>query len=382
MSITVREILKMEPFTSCQLIAGEGGLSNIVKYTTTMEMPDIRTWLNQDLLLITTGYAIRNNPGALVKLVEDLADVGCAGLLIKKEYIGYVPQKAISLSNRLNIPLIIFPDHLPFNALFVPLMKAISQDQNAQIQNSRLFMDMIAAHSMDSQALPLRAEALGWPKPPLRVIILELEEQTEITEQIHEAVSGQLSALHAGSLTMFSGHSLTLLVSSGNSTEGLTTCLEEIIETIRTRFSLTARAGISAPVTTYSQIRQAYADAKDALQIGKILKKESFLHAIEDCRLEQSFFQFRGNTQLKEYLQTTLGAVAAYDRENGTELMKTLQELIGCMGVKTKTAEKLFLHRNTLQYRIHKIEELTGMNLSDSETLLRLAMMLKIKPFL
>ena len=60
MSITVREILKMEPFTSCRLVSGEGGLSNIVKYTTTMEMPDIRTWLNRDLLLITTGYAIRS----------------------------------------------------------------------------------------------------------------------------------------------------------------------------------------------------------------------------------------------------------------------------------------------------------------------------------
>ncbi|MBQ8564058.1 MAG: PucR family transcriptional regulator ligand-binding domain-containing protein, partial [Firmicutes bacterium] len=179
MSITVREILQMEPFTSCRLIAGEGGLSNIVKYTTTMEMPDIRTWLNQDLLLITTGYAIKNNPGALIKLISDLADAGCAGLLIKKEYIGYVPQQAITLSNRLNIPVIIFPDHLPFNALFVPLMKAISQDQNTQLQNSRLFMDLIAGEAPDAQSLQLRTEALNWPEPPLRVIILELEGQAE-----------------------------------------------------------------------------------------------------------------------------------------------------------------------------------------------------------
>ena len=113
MSITVREILKMEPFTSCQLIAGEGGLSNIVKYTTTMEMPDIRTWLNQDLLLITTGYAIRNNPGALVKLVEDLADVGCAGLLIKKEYIGYVPQNAHTGESGLNVMETVLSGRVP-----------------------------------------------------------------------------------------------------------------------------------------------------------------------------------------------------------------------------------------------------------------------------
>jgi DNA-binding PucR family transcriptional regulator len=52
------------------------------------------------------------------------------------------------------------------------------------------------------------------------------------------------------------------------------------------------------------------------------------------------------------------------------------------MGVRTKTADALYLHRNTLLHRIQKIEQLTGRDLSRSKELTDLALALRMRPFI
>ena len=52
------------------------------------------------------------------------------------------------------------------------------------------------------------------------------------------------------------------------------------------------------------------------------------------------------------------------------------------MGVRSKTAQALFLHRNTLLLRIQRMEEITGCDLSRSETLLEMGMALRVRSML
>jgi Purine catabolism regulatory protein-like family/PucR C-terminal helix-turn-helix domain len=58
-----------------------------------------------------------------------------------------------------------------------------------------------------------------------------------------------------------------------------------------------------------------------------------------------------------------LGPLLAYDREHGTELIRTLEVFLGCSGSWTKAAEAMFVHVNSLRYRVRRIEELTGRDL-------------------
>ena len=62
-----------------------------------------------------------------------------------------------------------------------------------------------------------------------------------------------------------------------------------------------------------------------------------------------------------------LDPLRAYDREHGTELVRTLEVFLGCSGSWTKAAEVMFVHVNSLRYRIRRIEELTGRDLSTLE---------------
>jgi hypothetical protein len=69
----------------------------------------------------------------------------------------------------------------------------------------------------------------------------------------------------------------------------------------------------------------------------------------------------------RTYTQRVLGPVLEQDRRNRSDLIATLQEFLACSGSWSRTAEALHLHVNTVRYRIERVEQLTGRDLSRLE---------------
>ncbi|HWJ66439.1 MAG TPA: helix-turn-helix domain-containing protein [Nocardioides sp.] len=69
----------------------------------------------------------------------------------------------------------------------------------------------------------------------------------------------------------------------------------------------------------------------------------------------------------RTYAQRVLGHVLDHDERTGGDLVATLGEFLACSGSWTRTAESLHLHVNTVRYRIARVEELTGRDLSTLE---------------
>jgi hypothetical protein len=66
----------------------------------------------------------------------------------------------------------------------------------------------------------------------------------------------------------------------------------------------------------------------------------------------------------RTFADHVLGPIQDYDRRNDAGLMPTLQAYLDCGGSWSKAAERLHLHLNTVRYRISRVEELTGRDLS------------------
>jgi len=58
-----------------------------------------------------------------------------------------------------------------------------------------------------------------------------------------------------------------------------------------------------------------------------------------------------------------LSPLLDYDRDHGTELVRTLRVFLDCSGSWTKASDAMFVHVNSLRYRIRRVEELTGRDL-------------------
>jgi DNA-binding PucR family transcriptional regulator len=67
---------------------------------------------------------------------------------------------------------------------------------------------------------------------------------------------------------------------------------------------------------------------------------------------------------LRSFRDRLLGPLVAYDARHRAELLPTLREFLACSGSWNACAASMYVHVNTVRYRIRRIEELTGRDLS------------------
>ncbi len=84
--LTVREAMKTGGLSKCRRLAGEAGLDNAITCVDCMEVPNIEPWLRSGELLITTGYALRDDENAIPYLLETLTMGTAAALAIKTRF--------------------------------------------------------------------------------------------------------------------------------------------------------------------------------------------------------------------------------------------------------------------------------------------------------
>ena len=70
------------------------------------------------------------------------------------------------------------------------------------------------------------------------------------------------------------------------------------------------------------------------------------------------------SSMLRSFRERLLGPLLAYDDRHRAELLPTLREFLACSGSPNACAATMYVHVNTVRYRIRRIEELTGRDLS------------------
>jgi DNA-binding PucR family transcriptional regulator len=79
-----------------------------------------------------------------------------------------------------------------------------------------------------------------------------------------------------------------------------------------------------------------------------------------------------GSPEQAAYYRALLEPLRRYDREQGGDLLKTLAAYVRQGGNSTRTADALFMHRNSLRYRLARIQALTGLDPDEPEARLAL----------
>jgi sugar diacid utilization regulator len=81
--------------------------------------------------------------------------------------------------------------------------------------------------------------------------------------------------------------------------------------------------------------------------------------------------------ELQGFFDETVSPLVAYDDQYETELVRTLETFLDSDGSVANTAEKLFTHRHTIRYRLERVKELTGLDVSSTDGRERLSLGLK-----
>jgi purine catabolism regulator len=135
--------------------------------------------------------------------------------------------------------------------------------------------------------------------------------------------------------------------------------------------------GVSTPYKDIKNIAQL----RDESYLASLFTKRGIIYykSLDTIKL---LYPLKDDKEIQEYYSRTIKKLEDYDEINNSNLIKTLETYFRYNLRKGVVSEKLFIHVETLRYRLNKIEEITGYSINDSEGLFALQMGVKLRSLL
>ena len=197
--------------------------------------------------------------------------------------------------------------------------------------------------------------------------------------RLETLVHGQVGSFHAGVLIQARESEIVLFarLEPRQGIESARLIAEGIRRQASTEFPNDPLAiGIGRPVDALIGLRDSYREARQALSMARRLASPNALY-FGELNVYRLLFQLEHSPELESFCQETIGTLVEYDRAQGTDLVETLSAYFAHKGNLSQTAEALFVHRNTLLYRMERIREISGLDLDNPETRLSIQLALR-----
>ncbi|MBE6549372.1 MAG: PucR family transcriptional regulator [Ruminococcaceae bacterium] len=152
-----------------------------------------------------------------------------------------------------------------------------------------------------------------------------------------------------------------------------------IADTLSSEFYTKVSIGISTIVDNIKDLAKAYQEAQVALEVGKVFETEKNIISYENLGIGRLIYQLP-TTLCEMFLQEVFkkGSLDSLDRET----LMTIQCFFENNLNVSETSRKLFVHRNTLVYRLEKIRKLTGLDLREFEHAITFKVALMVRKYL
>lgn len=137
-------------------------------------------------------------------------------------------------------------------------------------------------------------------------------------------------------------------------------------------------AGVGRLLDDIAGLRLSAQQAIGAIELGQRIQAGESPFFYEEMGLYRLLADLRSSHEMDRFYEETLGALAAYDRQHHADLVHTLQVFFEHNANASQTSRALYVHRNTLNYRLQRIAEITGLDMEDPEARLAFQVALKI----
>ncbi len=389
MSYNLIDIYKYSDLSMCRLLTGSSGFSTPVTSCEWSGLHDGRIRGSKNCLMISKlKPSVLSDPGLCSKTVPALSAGGCSGLVLKNA-AEEIPKEMLEEAERLKFPVFTMPKDLSVNSLISSILRFVIQEASSQqfSVSESCFMDLISDNISTESEARQRAEYLKWIAPPFSLMLFDVRSFAQIAEDKTEAeilrFKEQVKACIESRLLEFSRSSLVhvqndsfLYLCRNTDRAALLEAAEGIRDQVKEDLDISLYIGISDPCKSYLDIAQANRQVLAARYIARN-RGIPIVH-IHDADLENALIWCGDKRSLADFSISKLRPILEYDRENGTNLIRTATVLAQNLGRRSETAEKLYIHRNTLNSRIKILEQICGTDLGEGPALLDLAFALKI----
>jgi len=176
-------------------------------------------------------------------------------------------------------------------------------------------------------------------------------------------------------------HDIVLVkeLAQGSDTKKIEKMAKTIADTLNSEFYAKVTIGIGTVVENIKELARSYKEAQVALEVGKVFDTEKNIISYENLGIGRLIYQLP-TTLCEMFLQEVFkdGSLDNLDRETLLTIQCFFENNLNV----SETSRKLFVHRNTLVYRLEKIRKLTGLDLREFDHAITFKVALMVKRYL
>lgn len=227
-------------------------------------------------------------------------------------------------------------------------------DRNNFFQN--LILDNLLLVDIYNRAKKLHIE----PVVPRAVFIIETK--TEKDSSVMELLKGMYSGQRGDYITAVDEKNVILIkaLENGDNYEECNHIAETIVDMMNTEAMLNVKVAFGTIVAELKDVSKSYKEAKMALDVGKIFYAEKKVSAYNTLGIGRLIYQLPINL-CHIFIKEIFGDEGPedFDEETLTTINKFFENNLNV----SETSRQLFVHRNTLVYRIEKLQKSTGLDI-------------------
>lgn len=136
--------------------------------------------------------------------------------------------------------------------------------------------------------------------------------------------------------------------------------------------------GIGRLTKQLADIKLSFYEAQEALRLTQAKEMKRKVYHFDDFTVHHFLKENVNEQEMQSFFSYTLGTLYDHDQKHNSELIKTLEYWVSNQLNVAETARQLYIHRNSLLYRIEKIQGILLLDFKDFDELLKIQLALKI----
>lgn len=347
-----------------KLVAGETGWANSISWILMVEDTTIIKSFNGKELAVTTGLGFATEE-RLLELVEILDERHAAGLIVNTGYyIMDIPKAVLDFCNARDLPLITTPWDMVMSELIKDMTVRIFLQSQTDEQISGAFQRAIENPSQEELYRPSLSAAFD-VDGSFQVVVFSTDDLDSMDTLERKRIGYRLQIYlenisHNAHFFYYNGAFILIFNEVGKKDT------DEIIDgfIVRAKHRMPEKeifVGVGTKVRDVKNVKVSYLRAKYALAFAE--REESDIKLFDEMGLYRLIYSCEDPGILDEMGETVLKVLLDYDKKHASDLVETLYQYLKLDGSVAKVSQEMYIHKNTIVYRMNKIKQMLGTEL-------------------
>lgn len=375
MSIYCSDLFSLTSFCDVTLCAGQDGLHRKITWPFVCVTPTISQWLHGGELLFVTGHGLPVNDAYLLELTMECIAKNLSGIifLLHPDHIPEIPDTVRRIADEKSFPLF----QMPWDVKLVDATREIIQliqSENNYKERTRFFLESVLfSENYDIDSLLQFYDITLHEHYCIAIIQADEKTFSKTTEacfhQINYFIRHQkLDTKTTNILICSYANQLILLITAKEHLDSLRMVAENAFQHMKKLFA-------KHPITlAFSSSKQDISEIKAAYrEVQLCFAYKNFAAPLRECIIRYEnlgiyriLLELKKNSSIVDYCYKNIASLIEYDEKHSANLLKTLKSYFINNNNLTKTAADLYIHKNTLSYRLSLIKSLLGTDFSNS----------------